>query len=383
MIDLGLTSVQLEELKQLLLTHHRVYVRLQLMGLDHSHISDLSPRLLGGQVTIDLTGDTSRVLSVELIDPEHALHIDSNSPNDGSMYLDRMLRATYVVQTLDGLTSYSIPIFTGPIVKLDRTGVIVSLEAQGKERLSMAAIWQGKTFKKGVKKVSAIRFLLQNMAGETQLSLVNRAATLPTPVSANRRTTPWVLATKIARSLNLQLFYDGRGVVRLRPVPSKTTHIFRDNSLLSQPQAGFNTDDMFNAVEVLGGKPKGAKKKLFFRLVAPRPHPLSPWSLGRNGVPRYLPYQVQDDSLRSMKEVKKVAKKTLKQGLLQSVEVTFDMLPMPLLEELDLCRVQTDDFATSFRVSKMTIPLVASGVSTMGYVKLVTPAKNRTRRNRK
>ena len=120
-----------------------------------------------------------------------------------------------------------------------------------------------------------------------------------------------------------------------------------------------------------------AKKKVQYRAVADRSHPLSPWRLGRNEVPRYLWSEVQDDSLRTVRECKEVGEKMLKQGLMAGVEVQFDGLPHPRLQERDTCRIQTDSFSATFPMKRFTIPLVAGENSAYGYLRRMSPKGRR------
>jgi hypothetical protein len=393
MINMGLTRAEFNDLCALLVTHHHIRVELSLMDLSHRHLANLSNKLLGGQVNMDATGDeATRTASVELLDPTHSLKLDGDSPEDGSVYYTRMIRIVYIVQNVERTQSYRIPIFTGPLVKVDRSGPVLSLEAAGKEKLSMSAVWKGKTFKKGLKKTFVIRQIMEELAGEAAkyLTIPNRTVKLPQKLSVNRETTAWAVARNIAKSMGMQLFYDGYGRGMLRKMPGKSVYVFRaKGALLSNPQATFDTESVANAVEIIGGKPKGAKKKVTYRLVAPRTHALSPVAMGRFGNPRYIPETVEQDSIRSVKDARQLARATLKNRLAESVDVSFDSLPIPFLEENDLCRVESDEFSGNFRLTKMTIPLVASGVSTVGYLKRVTPnrrqirIRNNTRRRQK
>lgn len=376
-----------EEAKALLATHHRIDIVVQLMSLSHQYRGELSDRVLSGQVNIDVTADVTRSATLELLDPEHKLNLDANAPTDGSLYFTKMVKIVYVVSTPNFSKSYAIPIFTGPLTKVDRAGPVVSVEAQGKEIMASSAIWSAKTFKKGLKKVEIIRRIME-AAGEapSKMQFPDRDARISTNVSANRKFTFWNLARKIARGMNLQLFYDGRGVLRLRKIPAKSVYTFLDTkTILSYPQISYDSQEMFNAVQVIGGKPKGSKNAISYRMVAPKNHPMSPWNIGRNGTPRFLPKVIEDSSIKSKSAAKAVAKKELRNGLAQGVEVSFDSLPIPFLEELDLCRYRTEMSAGGFRLQKMSIPLTANGSSSVGYLRRVSPqrANVKNRKGRK
>jgi hypothetical protein len=157
--------------------------------------------------------------------------------------------------------------------------------------------------------------------------------------------------------------------------------------MVSLPQVTYAQNDEFcNVVEVIGGKPKGKGKKVkkvHVKVVAPRSHPMSPWNLGRNGTPRYVPQTIEDDSIKSKKDARALAKRTLDRALDQSVSVTFDSLPIPYLEEFDLLKFQTRTSAGKFRLKQMSIPLTVDGTSSIGYLRNVTPRFKGTRQRKR
>lgn len=374
-IDLGLSHKEWTELNQLLVSHHAIAVTVQLLTLEHGYVADISDKLLGGQVTIDsAANETTRACEIEVLDPGHRLKLDGDAPEDGSVYFTRMLRVVYSVMPPDRGKAFHIPVFTGPLSKVERSGPVISITAVGKEKLAMASVWKGRSYKKGNRKTYVIKHILSVMAGERKLDLVERTTKLPRKISLNTEKKAWVTAKSLASGMGLQLFYDGRGVARLRKAPSSVVYTFgQKGALLSLPQAAYDAENAVNAVSIVGGKPPKAKKKVTYKLVAPRSHALSPWNLGRWGVPRYLVESISDSSIKSLKEARALAKRRLKAGLIEAVDVAFDSLPIPYLEESDLCRVQSDDFNGLFRLSKMTIPLTADGTSSVGYLRRVTP----------
>lgn len=391
MINLGLKSSEMKQLRRLITKSHRIDVYVQLLTMEHGYVADASRMLLGGQVTIDATTEEStRSLTMELLDPQRKLRLDGESPEDGSIHYDRMVRVVYSISELDRSFTVNVPIFCGPITKASRSGSVVSIDAAGKEKLALASVWKGRTYKKNLSKTWVITHLLTEIAGEKRMKIPKRKARLPSKFVINRETTPWSRLQKLARSMNMQLYYNGRGQAVLRKRPGKSVYTFRTNgSLLSLPQINYDVNGLVNAVEVIGAKPKKSKKRIRYRIVAARKHPLSPWKLGRWGVPRYLPEVIEDSSIKSRKEARRIAKARLRNALIESVDVAFDALPVPFLEEDDLCTVQSPDFTMKFRLKKMTIPLTADGVSTVGYLKRVTPnpkqirVKNKNRGGKK
>jgi hypothetical protein len=381
-IDLGLNANGQAAFHDLLQTHHRIDVRLQLMDLNHTSIGEeLSARLLDGQVTVDAGAEVTRGLDMDLLDPTGALHLDSKSPDDGALFADRMIQVKYAIINPMETVRYTTPVFTGPLTKLERTGAIVKAEAQGKEIFGLSTAWNEKTFKKGATIVSAIRYILVNMMGEapSRVRLPSSKAKLPRNVSVGGDKLPWAVAKQLAASIGYQLFYDGLGICRMRKRPSGVSFTFVEGrSIKTEPDVGFSIDDVVNAVEVLGKKPKKkkgktTKKRPHARLVADRQHPLSPWALGRVGGPRYLPVVIEDDNVDNDAEAKARAKRELASGLLQSVEVAYDTLVIPHLEEMDVVRCNTTKFAGNHRLMEFAIPLTAGGDMSVGYVRNVRP----------
>lgn len=378
-LDLGFLEADKREFDRLLLDHHSIDIGLQLMDLEHNHLGDITPRLLSGQVSMDADAtEATRSLTLELLDPAHELRIDTGEQADGSLYFTNMIRVQYGVLPPSRSRVLYCPIFTGPLVKAQRNGPVVSIEALGKEKLALSGVWTSKTYRKGQKKTTVMKKILRDLGGEhpSKIDIPDRRDKLPKDFTVARGEKPWEACQKLARSMSMQLFYDGRGVARLRNEPADVVFTYRERgALLSLPQVGYDSEAAINAVRVIGGKPKGAKKKVTHTEVAPRAHLLSPVKLGRNGVKRYLIETIEDDGIRSVREAKRVARRTLKRKLVQSLEVAFDSMPIPYLEEADMAKVVSKEFTGNFRVAKMTIPLTASGKSSMGYVRPVTPTR--------
>lgn len=386
-----------------------VRARLELLNMNGDVLTVLDNRIVEGQVNVVTDADVTRSLSVTLFDPEQKLRLDSDAPTDGSLYADRMLRAYYCV-LVPSLGWVDVPVFTGPIATLSRDDAVLQVECQGKESLALHPVWNTLTVEKGVKKVDAIRRILRERAGETNFDLPdlptklgNHASLTPQPpkpktvgkgkkqkqvpwkgMNAN---TPWGLAQDIADSMSRQLFYDGMGRCRLRGKAESPLFTFDEALILTVPKVEFDLTEMRNAVRVTGktlGQGKEKKQQVPTHVVkgeavAPREHPLSPWRLGRKVgdeiIPRFIPEFVTNDAIRSDQEATKRAKQLLEDRLTQQVDVTFDALPVPHLEELDMIRISYDDLKLSARLREFSLPLTHDGVMSVGYVKRVSKPK--------
>lgn len=389
MQKLGLTNAERGVFHQTLRSSHTRRIIVRVLNLEGDIKADVSERVLDGEVVVDHNAEVTRSLTLSLLDPNHTLNFDTDSPDDGALFADRMLQVIYSVR-VEGLTErVNVPVFTGPVTKLDRKGDVVDVEAQGKEALAMGAMWRPITLKKGMRKTTAIRTILEDRAGETRFDFLDldqlRNPGLPKARSYDRWTTPWEAAQRLARSMDLQLFYDGRGVATLRHLPRKPVYTFNDGTggeILSDVAISNTMGDVINTVVVVGAKPKGAKEHVGAVVVADKSHPLSPWRLGRNGVPRHLVYRVSDTSIRTHERAKAKADRILKDRLLSTVDVTLDVLPIPHLDPGDIVRVVSGDIDVHFRLRQFTIPLGASGdpVMSLGYHKKTTANRRRIRR---
>lgn len=372
MIPLGLTNAQQNELVRTLLSSHSINITVQVLNMAGERLSDISNRLMSGQVDIDGRAEITRSAKLAFLDVGKTLSFDSEAPDDTALYMDRMLRIIYGVK-VPSLGWVDIPVFTGPITALDRSDNFVNVECQGKEALCMGQAWSPLTLKKGMRKAAAIETILRRRAGETKFSFPEFPARLGKDLALGRESVPWAMAKRVARSHNKHLFYDGRGVARLRNNPTNPSFIFDHGdggSILTQPTLAYKMSDEFaNIVWVKGGIPKGAKKAISYWFAAPTNHPLSPERLGRNGVPRYLLEVIEETAIRTLAEAEELAQDRLEDHLLQTVEVAFDSLPIPFLEPNDAARVETSEFASTFRIQQISLPLITGDPMTVGYMK--------------
>lgn len=90
--------------------------------------------------------------------------------------------------------------------------------------------------------------------------------------------------------------------------------------------------------------------------------------------------ELEDDGIRTRREARRRGRRLLNQRLLEGLDVAFDCLPVPDLEENDVLRVSTGEFAAQFRLKKMSIPLTVDGSSSIGYNRKLTPSRTRIRR---
>lgn len=397
--SLGLSGAEQRAYEDALGATGKPRVRAALQSIEGDEIADLSDRLVDGQVNIDSTAEVTRQATLVVDDPTHALHLDADAPAEGAMFADRLVQITYGLW-VDGIGDdgkwVDVPVFTGPIAAMSRDGSSVELSCLGKEHLARGNAWRSLDIKKGANTLDAIRRILKERGGETKFDFPESGAltrkTLADHVSLSRLSVPWDEALHLAGSINAQLFYDGRGRCVLRDDGVSGAWTFRDGNggtVLSPPDVAWDLDNLVNAVFVKGKKPsgkdgkdkddetkkhKGAKKAVTATAVAGRNHPLSPYKLGRNGVPRYLAVEVENDKLATKADVQRAAENALAASLEQGVTVSFDALPIPHLDVGDKVKLKANDLTLDFTFRTASLPLVHSGVMSVGAVKRVTPS---------
>lgn len=365
-------------------TSHQMRVHVTMHKVSNGdEVSDLTSRLLDGQVNVDSTADVTRSADLTLNDPDHVLHLDSRGAGDGGMYLDRLIHITYgvFVEAVDDWID--VPIFHGPIVGMARDGSVITINCLGLDHIARATTWLPLSFKTGHNTVDAIRTILRERAGETRFMFPSGSkARIPKPgLSLGRMTQPWVVARQLARSINMQLYYDGRGRCVLRRRPGRVVWNFDagdGGTVLTEPEVTYDLSNLQNTAWVRGRKAKG-KPQVSATALPPRSHPLSPWTLGRNGNPRYLVLQEENDHIRTTAAAKQRAADLLETALIEGVEVSFDALPVPHLDPLDIVAVHTDTTILRFPLRQFSIPLVHSGVMSVGTNRRVTPDRRAIR----
>ena len=370
MISLGLSASDRAALQTALITPNRVKVRLEVLDLTGGHLSDISSYVADGQVDGTAGDGVTRQLTVTLDDPYQRLPFDSDDPADTALFMDRMLRASYEV--LVNGDYVSVPVFTGPVTGLARNGAEVSVQAASKEILFLGAAWQPITFAKGMKKTDALSQILTraNPAYAEParfLFLPDLPNKLPHAVSLTRDSVPWAHALQMARAVDRQLFYNGRGEVHARhPTSGRPVFTFRGTQHVTSPVQITYSAATVNAVRVLGAIPKGAKQHVVGIAVAPAGHLLSPARMGRYLMPGGQ--IVADDKIKTKAEANARAARLLEDGLREGVDVSFESVPIPLLDLGDLVHVASDDASVVFRVNSFSLPLVvgASAAMTVG-----------------
>ena len=382
MQTMGLSTTQRRIFEDQLRTSHAVRITVDILDSDEKQIGSLSTpqsSVLSGDVQMDNTAETKRTLSISIMDPDQKLALSPQSPADQAVFIDNFVSVKYGVWVVDLGEWVDVPIFWGPIKSLSRDdNNAVSIEAWGKEYLMKKPhlLWKSARFPKGKKTVDTLRAVMQ-IRGETRFGGLPDKANrkLPKPLSISRNQEAWKICKKLAQSMNMQLFYDGDGQVRLRPFPATSIFLFdatrgiAQSLVQSEAKLTFDTDKFRNTVEVKGHK-NDQKKQVHAVAYAPRNHPLSPWSLARDGKPRYLVESISNDHVKRLQQAKALAVRKLRSLLRAHVDVEFESLVVPHLEEMDIVALKTSEYNVDFELTQMTIPLTEQDTMSVGFNKM-------------
>jgi hypothetical protein len=394
-MPLGLTPAQEKSYVAYLWRTHDFAIYVDVIALDHTPIKslgDVTQQLLDGQVNIQRDQAVARTATFTFADPDHSLNLDADSPWQGAYFSDRMLRVRHEV-TVPGIGLVSAVPFVGPITSVSRDGDTLSVECQDKAVLAMTG---GPPVKvgKGMNAVDAIRRIMVNATGENKFRLpsaktgwASRNLHKPYATGWHDDASPWVVCQRIAGQLSAQLFYSCDGYLTLRPYPSQVSVTATGSSMTSVPQVDFDSSSVRNIVRVAGtlAPPKTKKTKKDAKPQLERPptkltavaqagasHPLAPARLGRNGVPRYLPENIEDETYKSLAQARTLATRTLSDHLALTTGVSFEMVPLFHLDVGDLIVASTDAGTITVRLSEASIPLSISGGMTVGTQKRVS-----------
>lgn len=370
MIDIGGGITRLEALLELLKTDHCVRVVVSLMDLNENHLESITDRVFDGQVNVQADSEVSRSASLQLFDPNYTLTLDRSNPMDGALYYDRMISVTYCVWQYGWSSSIDIPIFRGPITKINRDEVFVSLECMGKEIMGMGLLWATRNYAIGYNKTEYVRDLMSKGAGESRFDLQATTGKISKAASLAKDIIPWTEANRMANTMGQYLFYDGRGVLRMRSYPTVAALNFRSGDggmLREKPKIVYDMDNFYNGVWVIG-----SSSSISYSEWAPASHPLNPNKMGRNGVPFRKPLIIEDSEITTSAAAATRGKSALTEALMQSIDVQAVALVNPLLEEGDMIEIERQgEYKIPIRVKSFSIPFIGPDM-TLGQTKNVS-----------
>lgn len=352
---------------------HERRIRAALLDRAGNTVANLT-QVIDGQVIVDANQDVTRQTTLQILDINRALGFDADTYQGQELQLSRMLRVFWVVNGPLLSRPISVPVHTGPLLRLRRDGPTVTIEAQGKEAYGLTQSRKTLTIKKGARRTDAIKTILRERMGETRLGAIpDLPAKLADDFTVSPKHQPWKRALKLAASLDRQLFYGADGVPYLRKPVERVTWQFKADDpyggdITAPVSVTADLQAVKNHIIVTGATPKGKKKPVTAEATADRLHPLSPWVLGAGDAPLWLVEEINNPDLRTAAECQAVAKKRLARGLRLVHEASFNAVPVPHLEPLDLIQAVTAYETSTTQLETFTLPIGISGDMTVGYV---------------
>lgn len=376
----GLTDAELRIFHRTLTRTHERRIHVEVLDLDGNSLAYLTPEAVDGQVLVDASSAPeapTRILDLTFVDRSRSVQFEPEAPGDAPLHRKRMVKVTDSRRVPELEDWVDTEVFTGVVWDFDRQGALITLVAHGMERQGLGQKWRPVTYRKHTKKTEALKDLLRAV-GETSLGgIPDLDPRMPERMTVARMDSVWPRATRLAQSMDRQLFYPGTGQPVLRRIPSRPVFTFTDKHLLSDVLIDRDPEGVFNTFVSVGAKAKGAKARPTAVATLPAGHPLSPESLARNGEPLWLVKREENRQVRNTAEARARANRMRDDGSRVLVTYSFDALPVPHLDENDLVRVVTNDGTFIVRMEKWTLPLGCDGAPpmTVGDVRRTTRAR--------
>lgn len=386
MIELHLTHAEEKQFEDALISNRqrwRVLVNVHNANEKKLHtLSEPETVVLGGSIQVDCTAAVTRSLSLTFTDPRGKLRFEVNSPLRGAIYTNRFISVTHGIWVEDMEEWVDVPTFFGPVTGYSQDGDQVTVEAQGKESLMLEPYLatEGYSIKKNTEITEAVR-LVAKKAGEEKFDLDSLTHKIKADKVVRPTDQPWLIIAGGSRDATTGAskglvgygdtdriaFFDGRGKLVVRRLSKNPTWTFDGDSMVTEPGYAFDMLNFRNSVKVTGAEPSGkGKKPLTATKSLPPNHPLSPQSLMRNNKPRFMTDFVNAKSLKKQEDVDKRAEEVLERRAMSGLDVSFDSLIIPHLEEGDRVRVQDDKAVVEFSLLNFSIPLIVGESMSVG-----------------
>lgn len=330
----------------------------RVLGLSHHRIAAVHD-ILDGQVTLDVTADTTRIANVRLLDPTRSLGWEPDTPASLPIHQRRMIQL-FDQRMVPGFGPVSCPIFTGPVAEVDRTGAEVFVKAGGKERLAMRSFGRTHHWQKGRLIHEVIKDLLE-LAGElpSRVHVPVMKARLNKDLNVKRTDKPWLIIKRLVRSVDRICFYDGRGHFRMRRLATGPSLILDEAWLMSEVALDRPQVEFHNGWIVLGKNPRGKAPRISSDLIGlPKRHEFSAQSLAREGQLGWEIREEERPNIGTKAKCNAAARKMRDEKVRARAEVAVDTLPFPNVEEWDLYgAVDPLTGRAQIRVRQVTFPL--------------------------
>lgn len=336
---------------------HRRRVELVILTKDDKVIRSIhGRRILGGSIDGDEDRTPAEVLQMQVFDDDFALDWRQG---EHRKFKARVIDSRYVADFDDWVDTI---VFTGPLWDFERRGCVVSLVAQGSERLAMGSVRRVFHRPRKAKATSVVRDLLQAAGAPTRgLKIPRLPNRLPRQVTVgvrrgkrrdtngkkkglgkdtrkktqilkvDREDTYWGEAAAIVHSLNRDLYADGRGRYVMNRPQSKAMARLTNRQIL-EPVTEKRGDDaeVTNTWVIEGGKPKGAKKAVRVEVAFPKKHDLSAESQAWHNKPREVTEVIENKQIKRHKDAVALGMRERARAMKELVTYEVSVLPIIL-----------------------------------------------------
>lgn len=348
-----------------------------------------SGRLLDGQINFhDASAPCRRTADFTLSDPAGALDFAAASSwSSTSVWVNRLLRLRHTV--LVGTVEVSVVAFVGPPSQMSRSGAEVSVSCDDKTALALRGA-PPYVVKEGRNAVDAIRAILADCTGEAHFRFPTSTRRLSKDyaVGWEDAASPWLVANRIAAvELGMQLIYAADGFALLRVVPNSSVMIVP--AITEPASASIDFTTINNHVRVFGGettKTTGKttiKTQPFAAATVDARSPISPLSLARNGVTRYLPLVITESAYTKTAQVEARAAFELQRTDRLMTTSEFACVPFFHADVDDCVTVKIPGGSQLVRMVNVSIPVGVADDMSIGAIRPVSaqPAfKTRTQK---
>lgn len=365
-------------------THHR-RVEVELMSLDGVVERDLTDGFLGGSVQGDVSRTPMEVCMFDVFDPDERLDWSNGAHRHHKI---RVTDRRFVPDLDEWVDAHA---FTGPLWHFTRSGDVVTLTAQGSERLAMGSLREVFHRPRKSKATAVIRDLLSAAgARKRDMQVPSLKARLPESVTVgvnpgrnrddddnnrrrrqNRRPrrrrleasptedTYFSTADGIAEALNRDIFADGSGVLVVAAAPKKPSVAFHGATMLAPAREETGGDgERPNRWLVIGANPKGPKPQVRVPVMLDRRHPASAHKMAWHDKPRHVTVRIENRNLRTKKQARELGRKHRDRATREVTTYQVEALPIvPWLRPHALVSVPTSGGRTQVRVTQWTLPL--------------------------
>jgi hypothetical protein len=360
MDHLGLDRHDLRTYHRGLLVPHWRRVHVHLLELDTGkHISDLSARVLDGDVQFDVAGTVNggvtRMLDLRLVDDQRGnLGFDPVDPSAAPIHRSRLLKVidSRYIDALGGWVDCHV--FAGPVWDFERDDAEILLTGHSMERQALGAIWDTMQWKAKKAKVTDIIRQLLAAVGDVNAAVPDLPHTIPHDLTLHPTDLAWPHIHHLAASVDHYVFYDGHPRFCMRAHQQRPVYHFHE-ALLGRIKPSRGSIE-HNTWLVLGPNPHGPKPRP--RGVAFLKGPNSPAGLARNGVPHHLVDKQERKHEKTDQQVQAIADRLAHEHGTTRTEMTFDAMPIPNLQEFDMISAHDDRLGhRRMRMRQWNIPL--------------------------